>query len=110
MTVPGEQPARSDHLPIVVAINMELETHMEVPRPNYCATDWGEFRKELVARLSELEVREELQDAGEFSRWLDELTCIIKDIIKDKIPKTKPSPYMKCLWSDELTGRCKGGA
>jgi len=107
MTVPGEQPERSDHLLIVVAIDVEPEMHMVVHRPNYCAADWGEFRKELAARLSELEVREELQDAGEFSRRLEELTQVIKDAIEDKIPKTKPSPYMKHWWSNELTSRCK---
>jgi len=45
MTVPGEWPARSDHLLIVVAIDMEPEKHTEVPRPNYYAADWSEFRK-----------------------------------------------------------------
>ena len=81
---------------------MEPEVRVEAPRPNYRVVDWGDFRKGLASKLGNLEAREELASKGEFYRQLDGLTHAIREVINEKVPKTKPSPFMKRWWSREL--------
>ena len=83
-------------------ISMEPEVRVEAPRPNYRVEDWGNFRKGLASKLRNLEAREELASKGEFYRWLDGLTCAIREVINEKVLKIKPSPFMKRWWSREL--------
>jgi len=66
--VPEEQPARSDHLPIVIIIDVEPVVKAEVPRPNFRVTNWNKFRMVLADRLVGLEPEEPLCSEGEFYR------------------------------------------
>ena len=105
-TVPEEHPARSDHIPVVTWIDMELTWQPERPRPNYRSTDWHEFREELAIRLEGLEVGDILQSEGKLHDHLDRLMHIITDVVDVKVSKAKPSPYTKHWWSQELTDSC----
>jgi len=67
-TMLEEWPERSNHLPIVTIIDIELEVQVEAHRPNYRATDWDEFREALAGRLLGLETGELLNSKGEFHR------------------------------------------
>ena len=49
-------------------VDIELEVWVEVPRPNYRATDWDEFREVLAGRLVGLEAGEPLCSEGESHR------------------------------------------
>jgi len=94
-TVPEEWPMRSNHLPIVITLDMAPDSRTEAPYFNYRATDWEDFKKVLVCRLGGLEVGEELHTEGEFSDQLNKLTQVVRDVVEEKVPRVKPSPYMK---------------
>jgi len=60
MTILEEQPARTDHLPIVTMVNLVPEMWTETLKPNYRQENWEEFRETLVSRLVGLDAKEEI--------------------------------------------------
>jgi len=92
--IPEEWPARTNHLPIIITLDMEPNSRAEAPNFNYRAMDWDNFKKELASRLGELEVGEELHTEGELYDWLDKLTQAVRDIVKENVPRVNPLPYM----------------
>jgi len=63
-TIPEEWPTRTNHLPIVITLDMELNSRIEAPNFNYRATDWDDFKKALASRLGRLEAGEQLDTEG----------------------------------------------
>jgi len=43
-----------------MVLDIRLTTQTESPRPNFKATNWKEFRKELSARLKSLETWDDI--------------------------------------------------
>jgi len=76
-------------------LDMELEGSVDAPRPNYRVMDWDKFRKDLATRLMGLEVGENLQNESEFYSWLYRLMCDFREVVNEKVPKVKPSLFMK---------------
>ena len=79
--IPEEQPTRTEHLPIVIMLDMEPNLRTEAPNFNFRAMDWDDFKKALVSRLGRLEVGEELHTKGELYDWLDKPTQAIRNIV-----------------------------
>ena len=101
-TVPEEQLARSDHMPIVMALSAAPKIQTESPRPNYRGVDWEVVRAEMVLRLEELEAGEDIRTVTEFNAWLGNLIHIVSEVIDATVPKSKVAPYQKWWWSKEL--------
>ena len=56
-----------------------------------------------------MEAGEELHTEGELYDQLDKLTQAVRDIVKEKVPRVKPSPYMKQWWNEGLAEKHKEG-
>src|SRR5882724_997665 len=39
-TLPDERPARTDHIPIIMELDLEVNEQAEPPRPNFRLADW----------------------------------------------------------------------
>jgi len=105
--IPEEQPARSNHIPIVTVLHAPPEIQPDEARPNYWAADWETVREELTLELKELDIHEKMATIDGFTLHLGKLTQIMLEVIDTKVLKTKPSPYQKCWWSKELTEKPK---
>jgi len=53
-TIPADQPARTNHIPITMHLNVRLKAQTDPPWPNFKGTDWKEFRKELESKFKNL--------------------------------------------------------
>ena len=73
----------------------------ELTRHNFRATYWQAVHKEMAVKLKRLETQE-VVNQDEFHTWLRTLTEVIQKVIEMAVPKMRPSPYMKCWWSQEL--------
>ena len=104
-TLPEECPARSNHIPITTHLNIRLTTQTEPPWPNFKATDWEEFRKELSARLERLENQDDIPNKALLLSHVDALMCAITETIEVCVPKCKLAPHQKHWWSQELMDR-----
>jgi len=103
---PDKRPARSDHILVVMEVDLSLEEWVEPPHPKFRSVDWKEVRETLSCRLKELEAGEMVNTHGKFFFWLGELTCMISGTIEDCILKVGTPPYQKHWWSPLLSARC----
>jgi hypothetical protein len=55
-TRPEWRPVKTDHYPIICRIQMGAATNQFQPRRNFRETDWAEFAKTLVLKLSQLPI------------------------------------------------------
>lgn len=95
-------PPCTDHYPITTTIDLNIARTLPTPGPNFRATDWPEFRKELKSKLDRLPLHDP-QNAVEFKSTLDDLMNTILTTIETNVPKTRPSSYMKRWWTKELS-------
>ncbi|KZP21378.1 hypothetical protein FIBSPDRAFT_740762, partial [Athelia psychrophila] len=96
------RPPKTDHYPIVTTIDLDIVHSLPSPSPNFRATDWPEFRKELQQRMDRLRLHDP-RTPEEFEAILDDVMTAIQETIEVSVPKTRPSAYMKRWWSKELT-------
>jgi len=64
--LPDERLARSDHIPVVMEVNISLEKQVDPLCPNFRLVDWKGVRERLTTRLEGLDAREEISTPGEF--------------------------------------------
>ena len=101
--MPQWQPQKTDHMPIIMVMEIETERAMQVEKHNFRMTDWVEFRKLLSAALSTYREVEELTSEEELLEQINELDSAIKAVIKEQVPAYKGSPYAKRWWTINLT-------
>ena len=103
---PDKRPARSDHILVVMEVDLLLEEWVEPLHPNFRSADWKKVRETLSGRLEELEAGKTVNTHGEFFFWLGKLTHMILGIIEDCILKVGMLPYQQHWWSPLLSARC----
>ncbi|KAF8069991.1 hypothetical protein FPV67DRAFT_1578938, partial [Lyophyllum atratum] len=105
-TMPRHQGPCTDHVPIATIMDIPTKRTKEEPKRNFRDPDipWSKFRADLTDRMA----------ADDFPRpgpiltgealcnHISKLTQAIQETIADRVPLTKPSPYMKRWWSKEL--------
>jgi hypothetical protein len=70
---------------------------------NYQDIDWDEFCSALNRNLAEFPDPEAITTEEQFQATATNLKTAIRLTIKQKVPKTKPSPHVKRWWTKELT-------
>jgi exonuclease III len=101
--VPESQPVKSDHLPIITSIDIAKIQVDDTPWLNYRATDWPEFNKVLVTRLSHIPPAAVISTMDDFNTALRNLTAAIADATAAVVPVSRPCPYSKRWWTKKLT-------
>src|SRR5882724_3259922 len=91
-TLPEECPARSDHIPVVMHLDVGFSTQTEPPWPNFKAADWKELRKVLLVRLEGLEAQDSIPNNVLFLSCVDMLMHVITEMIDTCILKCRPAP------------------
>ena len=105
-TWPNECPARSDHIPVVTHLNIEIDRQVEAAQPNFKAANWEEVRKELSLKLANLDSGEDIPTEAIFLSHADKLTREMTGVIATAVPQGGPVPHHKHWWSRELTNKC----
>ena len=96
------RPVITDHFPIISVLDLQPQRTDLAPLSNFQRVDWEEFREALSSNLSSIPPPTELNSPELFDEALFHVTHAITMAIKSKVPKTKPSPYAKRWWSQEL--------
>ena len=94
---------KTDHVPILTHIDLEIPPAPDSDFRNYHKVDWGEFNMHLNDWLSALEPLNQIETEEEFQRLAHGLDEAIRDTVESCVPKTKPSPHSRRWWSKELT-------
>ena len=102
-TTPEEQPARTDHMPIITTLDVNPGRQTVSPKPNFKAANWDKVRKDLAKRLENLNTVDNIHNEDEFYNRLIALTQGITETVDKIVPKTRLSPFVKRWWSKELS-------
>ena len=102
-TYPQLHPQKTDHMPVISVLEMELERTIHVEKHNYNLTDWEEFRKTLGRSLEDLGETEELHTVEQFHNKLARVYEGIKAAVREHMPLTRLSPYTKRWWNKGLS-------
>ena len=95
-TVPEDQPAKSNHFPIDTTLELKVHTTENKQKFNFHETDWKIFSELLESKLQEAILHATPHSHQHFCLVLLSLTNAIMETTESIVPKTKPSPYMKC--------------
>lgn len=94
---------KTDHLPVLTALNLEIPIAQPANIRNYREVDWGEFRESLTNHLDKLDNAKQITNQEQLNVSCDALTRAIQAAIEDSIPITKICSKSKRWWTKELT-------
>ncbi|CAK5265676.1 unnamed protein product [Mycena citricolor] len=101
-TNPGQRPINTDHFPVQFAIQAEIGYAEFVPRPNWHAVDWEEFRKTLCTAL-EAWPQINITNAADIEEEIRHIDNALEKAITQHVQMTKPCPNSKRWWTNELS-------
>lgn len=102
-TVMNKRTPCTDHMAIVIELDILAATKEEDPTYNFRMVDWDEFRKKLKVRLATIPLPQDITSIEQYTRAIEDLTRIIQETIKEVVPLVKRCPYSKRWWTKELT-------
>ena len=100
-TYPQWRPQKTDHIISIMDIEPEKMVHEE--KYSYKLTDWTIFKRTLEADLTDIQIVDELTSKEECLDQITKLDTAIKGAIKEHVPLSKMSSYMKRWWMKDLT-------
>ena len=101
-TSPELRPPRTDHFPIFLKIDVNLNRTSFVPKRNYRDVNWEELRDSLKERLTTIAPPVEITSVQHFNQRLAELTNVVHSVEDDHVPMTKDTPFRNRWWTPAL--------
>ncbi|GBE89552.1 RNA-directed DNA polymerase from mobile element jockey [Sparassis crispa] len=102
-TAPALRPPCTDHLPISLSLDVTPHPARETPRRNFREVDWEDFRTCLKGNIdSRMLGHGELTTLEQFNVVLKNLSDAISETIKATVPLSRPPPFTKRWWSQDL--------
>jgi hypothetical protein len=101
-TEPSLRGPKTDHLPILTVLDLEVPRAVVTPRRNWRDVDWKKFNKDLNTSLAPLPPLP-LASAEEFQAMARHLTQAITVTMENVVPHSKPCPHSKRWWTRDLS-------
>ena len=102
-TAPRLQGLGTDHVPILIILELPVKSAPVTPTRNFRTVNWEEFREELATTLGGLLAPHTLPDKQSMLASVAGLTVAIQDTIHKKVPTSHLSPHTKRWWNKELS-------
>ena len=102
-TLPAHRGIKTDHLPILMELNLSAAVTHDVPTPNFRNVDWDDFRKALSTNLTSHPSPPTLSNQRQIETACDNLTIAIQCTIREQVPVTNIMSKTKRWWTKELT-------
>ena len=94
---------KTDHLPVITKLNIEIPITQPPPTRNFREVDWGEFRDHLSNCLVRTHNPEQITSQDQINVSCDELTQAIQATIEADVPAIEICSKSKRWWTKELT-------
>ncbi|OJA09224.1 hypothetical protein AZE42_13676 [Rhizopogon vesiculosus] len=102
-TAPELKGLKTDHVPILLTLALEMPQINEEPRRNWHEMDWEKFNTTLRETLTLLPPPQPLASDTEFQESANRITQAILDVADQCVPHTKPCPHTRRWWTKCLT-------
>ena len=91
-------PPLANHLPIYIVLNLLVQRANPLPSLDLFLADFTAIN----TKLSVLCPTQIIHTKMELENTVNSLVDSIQEILKEKVPTTKPCPFMKRWWNNEL--------
>ena len=102
-TLPDHWGINTDHLPILMVLNLKAEHVEEQEIPNFCDVDWEEFQKELSTQLDKTAAPSPITTQLQLDQACESLTKAMQRTIEFRVPTAIITPKSQRWWTKELT-------
>jgi len=92
----------TDHVPVLMELNLEITIHKAKPIPNFRDVDWDEFCTALVKHLGLEQPEDQVISQRQLDVRYSSLTEAIQSTICKQVPTTEITPKSKRWWTKEL--------
>ncbi|KIJ19214.1 hypothetical protein PAXINDRAFT_109764 [Paxillus involutus ATCC 200175] len=89
---------KTDHVPILSILELEIPHAQSESNCNFRNTDWVEFNKSLSLRLNSLGPPCTIVTQASFQEAASRLTRVIQEMIEEVVPLSRSSPHSKRWW------------
>ena len=93
----------TDHVPILMTLDLEVPARVIETRRNFRAMDWLKFQETLAEQLATMPDPCTLLNKAQFQRATDNLMAALQAAIKLTVPVSKPSPHSCHWWNKDLS-------
>lgn len=100
---PSLRPPATDHFPIATYIDLPQARSVQRTSYNFRAADWEDFQENLAIRLLEIPPPQPITTEQQFREAAEDLTAVLQDTIRTRIPENKPCPFSKRWWNNDLS-------
>ena len=100
---PSLRPPGTDHFPIATYITLPQERVVPKASYNFRVVDWEDFQENLAIRLLEIPAPQPLRTDQQFQEAAENLTAVLQDTIRTRVPVNKPCPFSKRWWNNDLS-------
>jgi ribonuclease HI/exonuclease III len=103
MTLPGNKGVKTDHVPIVTELDLEVAKKVFVPTKKFREANWDNFREVLTHHLARIPAPKELKNQEELSKAVTDLLDVLGFTIDVVVEDSKPCARTKKWWTKTLT-------
>ena len=103
MTDLGQRGPKTDHVPVLMELDLTVPLAPNTEMHNYREVDWEEFKDYLNEALACLPPPAPLVSEEDFQHTAKNIDLALRDTIEKHVPKTKLCPHMWRWWTKELT-------
>ena len=101
-TDPDKCGLKTDHVPILTHINLDVPPASDADFRNYREVNWESFNSHLSTLLSRLPLTP-IETKVQFQEVAHGLDLALRETVENCVPKMKPSPHSRCWWTKDLT-------
>jgi len=94
-TKPRRRPPCTDHVPILIRLDIEVPQTDQATTRNFRETDWKSFREKLAEHLNDIPPPKLISSEAQFQTAATDLTNVIKRTIEEVVPLSKQCPQAK---------------
>jgi len=99
---PSLQPPGTDHLPVIITIDIPQTRIVQPASYNFRMADWPAFREYLLERMTHIPEAGPITTDEELQIAADTLTTVLQETIQATVKVNKPCPHSKRWWNQEL--------
>lgn len=101
-TDPGQRGPRTDHVPILTVLDLEIPLAPETSARNHREVIWEEFDDYLKDHLAQLPPLAPIVTEVDFQRVTKNLDQVLRDVVEVHVPRSRPCPHSRRWWTKEL--------
>jgi hypothetical protein len=97
----------SDHLSLLLILDITTPQRQQTPRPRHRDVDWGKYQTDITEHLTAHPLPTNMVTPNDIDYAVHQLTSSIQTTLSKLTPKSNTTKYSKPWWTSELSRRVR---